>query len=71
MRWLIALFLFLSAPVAAQEELVLGLSQDRVRITTNFDGSDLLIFGAVKREAPIDQPTRRSPYTIVQQFLSN
>lgn len=56
MRRLIALLMFLvapAAPVAAQEEIVLGLSQDRVRITTNFDGSDLLIFGAVKRESPI------------------
>ena len=40
-----------SAP-APQEELVLGLSQTRVSITTNFDGSEILIFGAVKRDAP-------------------
>ena len=32
---------------------MLGLSQDRVAITANFDGSEILIFGAVKREAPI------------------
>lgn len=53
MRRLFALLLLLAAPVEAQEEIVLGLSQDRVRITTDFDGSDLLIFGAVKRESPI------------------
>lgn len=54
MRGLIALFLMLvTTAAAAQEDIVLGLSQDRVRITTNFDGSDLLIFGAVKRESPI------------------
>ncbi|MFS4582088.1 TIGR02186 family protein [Phaeobacter sp. C3_T13_0] len=38
-----------------KEEVVLGLSQDRVAITANFDGSEILIFGAVKREAPIPQ----------------
>jgi uncharacterized protein (TIGR02186 family) len=56
MMWLFGLFLFLTAPAIAQEEVVLGLSQDRVHITTNFDGSDLLIFGAVKRETPIIDP---------------
>ncbi len=41
--------LALITPVAA-EEVVAGLSQDRISITTNFDGSEILIFGAVKRE---------------------
>jgi len=31
---------------------VAGLSQNRIAITANFDGSEILIFGAVKREAP-------------------
>ncbi|MEP4433807.1 MAG: TIGR02186 family protein, partial [Hyphomicrobiales bacterium] len=38
---------------ALAEDVVLGLSQDEVAITTNFDGSDILIFGAIKREAPV------------------
>ncbi|OIQ41090.1 MAG: hypothetical protein BM560_10605 [Roseobacter sp. MedPE-SWde] len=38
---------------ALEEEVVLGLSQDRVAITADFDGSEILIFGAVKRETPI------------------
>ncbi|SFK83038.1 TIGR02186 family protein [Shimia haliotis] len=42
----------LSLPLRA-EEVVLGLSQDKVAITATFDGSEILIFGAVKREAPI------------------
>jgi uncharacterized protein (TIGR02186 family) len=42
-----------SAVQAVEEEVVLGLSQDRVAITADFDGSEILIFGAVKREAPI------------------
>ena len=35
------------------EEVVLGLSRDKVAITTSFDGSEILVFGAVKRETPI------------------
>ncbi|MCV6585453.1 MAG: TIGR02186 family protein [Marinibacterium sp.] len=50
-RWLI---LFLLLPIAAlAEEVVLGLSHDKVSITTRFEGSDILIFGAVKREVEI------------------
>lgn len=54
MRLLLPLLLLL-VPLAAraQEEVVLGLSSDRVAITTSFDGSEILIFGAVKRETPI------------------
>ncbi|KAE9632713.1 hypothetical protein FEE96_02740 [Parasedimentitalea maritima] len=52
-RLLIAALLFALPVQAAEEEVVLGLSQDRVAITANFDGSEILIFGAVKRETPI------------------
>ena len=52
-RALACLFL-LSSPLFA-EEIVLGLSKDHVSITANFDGSEILIFGAVKREAPIPE----------------
>jgi uncharacterized protein (TIGR02186 family) len=34
------------------EQVVAGLSRNRVAITANFDGSEILIFGAVKRDAP-------------------
>lgn len=40
-------------PATAAEDIVLGLSSDTVSINTNFDGSEILIFGAVKRDAPI------------------
>lgn len=49
---LLALLLALALPVQA-EEVVLGLSKDKVAITTSFNGSEILIFGAVKREEPI------------------
>lgn len=35
------------------EQVVAGLSSDSVGITASFDGSEILIYGAVKREAPI------------------
>lgn len=37
---------------AASEEIVAGLSANRVAITANFDGSEILIYGAIKREEP-------------------
>ncbi|MDA7429331.1 TIGR02186 family protein [Primorskyibacter aestuariivivens] len=56
MRILLALLMLLAAPLhAATEEVVLGLSQNRVSITTNFDGSNILIFGAIKRETPLPE----------------
>ena len=51
MRWLIPL-LFLAWPAWAQT-IVLGLSQNEIAITTSFDGSEILVFGAVKREEPM------------------
>ncbi len=49
-----ALLLLIALVVPAQaEEVVVGLSQNRIAITTNFDGSEILIFGAVKREEAI------------------
>lgn len=54
MRSLAALLLLLGSALPLRaEEVVLGLSQNRVSITTNFDGSEILIFGAVKREKPL------------------
>ncbi|BAQ67913.1 hypothetical protein NHU_00745 [Rhodovulum sulfidophilum] len=44
--------LLLAALPARAESVVAGLSQTRVSITTNFAGSEILIFGAVKRDAP-------------------
>ncbi|AXI47741.1 hypothetical protein C1J03_18065 [Sulfitobacter sp. SK012] len=50
---IITLALMLALPAMAKEEVVLGLSKNEVSITTNFDGSEILIFGAVKREQAI------------------
>lgn len=40
---------------SAAEKIVLGLSADQVGITATFDGSDILVFGAVSRDAPVPQ----------------
>ena len=53
MRALLCLLLALAALPLRAEEVVLGLSKDQVSISTNFDGSEILIFGAIKRETPI------------------
>lgn len=55
MRRLFALLLLLltAAPAQAQEEVVAGLSQNSVALTVNFVGSDILIFGAVRRDGVI------------------
>ncbi|MCA0272084.1 MAG: TIGR02186 family protein [Proteobacteria bacterium] len=55
MRWLALLTLLFLPQTTLAEEVVAGLSQDSISITANFDGSDLLIYGAVKREEPIPQ----------------
>lgn len=51
----VLIFLALALPVSAQEQIVAGMSQNRVSITADFDGSEILIYGAVKRDAPAPQ----------------
>ena len=58
MRFIAAILVCLLALPALAEEVVLGLSKDTVSIDTSFDGSEILIFGAVKREAPIPDDPR-------------
>lgn len=56
MTWLVrlcALALTLLPTAGIAEGIVAGLSQNRVSITADFDGSEILIYGAVKREEPI------------------
>lgn len=55
--------LLAASPAArAEETIVTGLSQNRVAITANFDGSEILIYGAVKRDAP---PPSESPMEVI------
>ncbi|PVA09335.1 hypothetical protein DC366_14535 [Pelagivirga sediminicola] len=56
-RRLAAVLLILACLPAAAEEVVLGLSQNSISIDTTFSGSQILLFGAIKREEaiPLDQ----------------
>jgi uncharacterized protein (TIGR02186 family) len=45
-------FILLCSPAVAGEAIVTGLSQNKVQITADFTGSDILVYGAVKRDAP-------------------
>ena len=48
----IALFLLIALPLKAGEEIVADLSQSSVGISATFNGSEILIFGAISRDAP-------------------
>ncbi|MCB1367926.1 MAG: TIGR02186 family protein [Rhodobacteraceae bacterium] len=63
LRILLALIL-LAAPALAEEKVVAGLSQDNVSITATFDGTGILVFGAVKREAPA--PTHAPLHVVIE-----
>ena len=52
---LVAALACLSFSATADEAIVLGLNQSEVSISTNFNGSEIIIFGAVKRETPIPE----------------
>ncbi|WP_208350476.1 TIGR02186 family protein [Pseudaestuariivita rosea] len=52
-RLSILFILFMTCQAIAQD-IVGGLSQKRVAITARFEGSEILIFGAVKRDAPTE-----------------
>ena len=45
-------------PPKPAEQVVAGMSSDAVSITTSFDGSEILLYGAVKRETPIPSGSR-------------
>ncbi len=60
MRWCrgacVGMAAWLCVATAWAEQVVLGLSQNEVSITATFDGSDILIYGAVRRDKPPADP---------------
>ena len=60
---LAALLLGLAVPVAAQESVVTGLSTDNIALTADFNGSELFVFGAIRRDGPV--PAAVGPLDIV------
>ena len=53
----------LSGPLRAEEQVVVGLSQNQVSLTVNFEGSEILIYGAVRRDSAL--PEGSTPHVIV------
>lgn len=51
-----ALTLALALPAPAAEKVVASLSQHDVSLTTGFAGSEIFIYGAVRRTAPLPEP---------------
>jgi len=58
---IVGLAAWAAAPGVAGEQIVAGLSKDNVQITANFDGSSILIYGAVKR----DMPDPKTPLAVI------
>ncbi|MFT5065639.1 MAG: hypothetical protein ACI9TA_001259 [Reinekea sp.] len=52
---LMSLMLLLALPAQAEEEIILGLSQNEIDITATFVGSEILLFGAIRRDAPVPE----------------
>lgn len=58
----LAFALALAGPASAQT-VVTGISTDNIALTANFTGSEVLVFGAIRRDAPI--PVGQAPLDIV------
>lgn len=52
MKWALIAFFILIGPAWSEETLVTGVSRDDVQITVDFKGSDILVYGAVRRDSP-------------------
>jgi uncharacterized protein (TIGR02186 family) len=59
----LAALILLAAPAAAQESVVTGISAENIALTADFDGSELFVFGAIRREAPV--PADAAPLDVV------
>ena len=57
LRILTTALALLATSLTAQEDVVVDLSQNRVEITATYSGSNIFVFGAVKRDAPLPAGT--------------
>jgi uncharacterized protein (TIGR02186 family) len=57
------LLLAAAAPPTAQERVITGLATDTIALTADFDGSEVFVFGAVRREGPV--PADAGPLDII------
>lgn len=60
---LFALLVCLAAPALGAETVVTGLSTDKISLNANFDGSELFVFGAIRRDAPV--PPGAGPLDVI------
>lgn len=68
MRVLLLAMLLVSVLPARANEIIGALSQNRVALTANFSGSEILLFGAIRRdplEAYFEDPTENRPFDVV------
>lgn len=56
MRALALLLLLIAWPASAGESLVSGLSQDRIEIRSNYNGAEIVVFGAIERPSSDARP---------------
>ena len=54
---------------AHSEEIILGMSRDKIEITATIDRSEIPVFGAVKRETEIAEGTMHVIVTISEPLL--
>jgi len=66
MRRLLFLALLLLATPVSAEQLVSGISQDLIQITSNYTGSDIVVFGAVEGNQNPDNRTPRDVVVVVR-----
>ncbi|MEL7214802.1 MAG: TIGR02186 family protein [Pseudomonadota bacterium] len=62
-----ALLLILSLMPAQAEQVLADLSQNRVAITTSFEGSDIFVYGAVSRISP--PPADEGPLEVIVEIV--
>jgi uncharacterized protein (TIGR02186 family) len=63
---LLAAILCLAATAAGAEDLVSGLSQDQVEITSNYTGTDIVVFGAIESSDNTLSTTGRDVVVVVR-----
>jgi uncharacterized protein (TIGR02186 family) len=66
MRRALLLFLLLAATPAAADQLVSGVSQELIQITSNYTGSDIVVFGAVESEPGSDMTGPKDVVVVVR-----
>jgi len=66
MRRIALLAFLLAASPASAEQLVSGVSQDLIQITSTYKGSDIVVFGAIEGQPPGEPRTPRDIVVVVR-----